>query len=653
MWLVPLLAACLAVLAWPALAAAAAGDLDPSFGTAGVSSLGSVSELNAVAIQGDGRIVAAGDAGSSLLVARFSATGAFQGSFAAGTGVGRGIAVQSDGKIVVAGDDAAGMLVERFNPDGSPDSGFGSGGVVHAFPGARANGLALGPGGTIVAAGQVRASDSFERVAVLRLNANGSPDTSIGPGGLHLIDLGEDSLARGVTVQGDGKIVLAGSIGPGTHQSMAAFVARLATNGNLDTGFGSGGTFIAFSQPGGAAVSLNAVSLDPAGGIVVGGGSTATNQSQAVFYRLTCSGGLDTSFAGGGVQVVPSSRAFATDPIGVNAVVVAGGRRLVGAGEYRDSGLTSAALWSFEPGGTPDFANVFPSGARSTALAVDSAGNLVVAGSNVPLGLAPSGFVARYLGFGGRASGSTPCGGSTAPPPGPGAPTVSNQTASGITSNSANVAGAVNANGGATSYHFDFGRTAAYGSQTATGSAGSGTTIVAVAAHLSGLAPSATYHYRLVAINAAGTTAGNDQTFTTAAPPPPQPVVVSKFKQSHRNWAESGLSTRRRPVGTTFSFTLNVGAQVVLQFNHSAAGRRVNGKCVAATRQNRSQRSCRRTLTDGTLSFVGRVGPNQVSFQGRLSRFKQLKPGGFSVVLTANVGRKKSKPQSLGFTIIA
>jgi hypothetical protein len=81
----------------------------------------------------------------------------------------------------------------------------------------------------------------------------------------------------------------------------------------------------------------------------------------------------------------------------------------------------------------------------------------------------------------------------------------------------ATVTGAVNPNGQATSYRFEYGTTNAYGSTTSAANAGSGTASTSVSSRLSGLAPAATYHYRLVATSAAGTHSGADMTFTTAS----------------------------------------------------------------------------------------------------------------------------------------
>jgi hypothetical protein len=100
-------------------------------------------------------------------------------------------------------------------------------------------------------------------------------------------------------------------------------------------------------------------------------------------------------------------------------------------------------------------------------------------------------------------------------------PGVTTGAASAVTSSSATVAGTVNPNGRATSYHFDYGTTTGYGTATPEQSAGSGTADVDVSAELGGLSAATSYHYRLVATNCggcpAGTVYGADATFTTAA----------------------------------------------------------------------------------------------------------------------------------------
>ena len=80
---------------------------------------------------------------------------------------------------------------------------------------------------------------------------------------------------------------------------------------------------------------------------------------------------------------------------------------------------------------------------------------------------------------------------------------------------SAELYGKVNPRGRATTYKFEYGTTTAYGSSTASASAGSGATLVSVNQSVSALAPATTYHFRIVATNSEGTTYGADRTFIT------------------------------------------------------------------------------------------------------------------------------------------
>jgi hypothetical protein len=98
-----------------------------------------------------------------------------------------------------------------------------------------------------------------------------------------------------------------------------------------------------------------------------------------------------------------------------------------------------------------------------------------------------------------------------------GIPSATTGPANSVTAHSANVTGTVNPNGVAATYHFEYGTSTTYGHSTAATSAGSGTSPVSVAAHLSGLHPGAIYHYRLVVTSASGTSMGVDRTFHTKA----------------------------------------------------------------------------------------------------------------------------------------
>jgi hypothetical protein len=136
------------------------------------------------------------------------------------------------------------------------------------------------------------------------------------------------------------------------------------------------------------------------------------------------------------------------------------------------------------------------------------------------------------------------------------APLVTTGGAAQVTISSATLTGTVNPRGLSTSYYFQYGTTTAYGSRTPSTGAGKGGGPTAAAAQIGGLGSKTKYHYRLVAHNGDGTTAGNDRVFNTPRQPlglaltaAPNPVVFG------------GLTT----LSGTLSGSGNAGRPVQLQ----------------------------------------------------------------------------------------
>jgi PKD repeat protein len=109
---------------------------------------------------------------------------------------------------------------------------------------------------------------------------------------------------------------------------------------------------------------------------------------------------------------------------------------------------------------------------------------------------------------------------------------------------------------------------------------------------------------------------------------------------------------RKPPVGTTFAFSLNEVAQVRFAFTQTLPGRRAGRRCVAPTKRNKHKHKCSRTITAGTLTFATHPGINKVRFQGRLSRNKKLKPGRYTLVITATNALGQHATAKLAFTIV-
>jgi Domain of unknown function DUF11 len=111
--------------------------------------------------------------------------------------------------------------------------------------------------------------------------------------------------------------------------------------------------------------------------------------------------------------------------------------------------------------------------------------------------------------------------------------------------------------------------------------------------------------------------------------------------------------TRKRPVGTTISFTLSEPARAALIFSQTRPGRRIGKRCVAPKRNNQRKRRCPRSVRVGSLTFSGHAGTNKVRFQGRLSRSKKLTPGRYTLTITAtDSAGNAARPKTTKFTIV-
>jgi len=306
------------------------GTLDSGFGESGkvTSEIGGSSDsANSVALQDDGKIVVAGDTlapgNNDFAVARYNANGSLDTSFN-GTGkatadfsqidYGRSVAVQGDGKIVVAGDAERGdhrtFAVARFNANGTPDTSFNkTGKVTTDFGGgkAEARGVAVQSDGKIVVAG-LASTDGTEKFALVRYNLDGTLDTSFGGTGKVLTLVGiSGSNATAMALQGDGKIVVVGYAVNNSGRDRDFALVRYNADGSLDTRFnGSGKVTTAVSDHDG---HCEAVAVEKDGKIVAAGWVSSGDNSDFAVVRFGADGKLDTSFnAAGSVLTAVGSK---------------------------------------------------------------------------------------------------------------------------------------------------------------------------------------------------------------------------------------------------------------------------------------------------------------------------------------------------------
>jgi uncharacterized delta-60 repeat protein len=252
------------------------GTLDSSFGAGGIVTTdfgGSSDQADDLAIDSYGRIVVVGTRdGSDIAIARYTTSGALDPSFdgdgpVAGNGkvvlniasspeeFAGGVVIQPDDqKIIIASqfldqNFATQVAITRLDGgNGARDVGFGTGGTaLPAFPAhesvlsAMVEGVAL-DGEKIVAAGAALQAQNFFDVFVLRLNSNGTPDSTLGGDGFVVTNLGtnSDDRAFDVVVQPNGKIIIGGSTDGGSG-SLDFLTARYNVDGSPDDSFAPGG----------------------------------------------------------------------------------------------------------------------------------------------------------------------------------------------------------------------------------------------------------------------------------------------------------------------------------------------------------------------------------------------------------------------------
>jgi RHS repeat-associated protein len=137
-------------------------------------------------------------------------------------------------------------------------------------------------------------------------------------------------------------------------------------------------------------------------------------------------------------------------------------------------------------------------------------------------------------------------------------PTATTEAATSVKETEATLKASVNPNGTATTYQFEYGKTISYGTKVPLSpeSVGSGTTAVVLSKAISGLAEGVTYHYRVVASNAAGSVNGADKTLKTTNPPQ---TTITSPAPTYTNHEEQPVKFEASQAGATFKCGLDKG----------------------------------------------------------------------------------------------
>ena len=399
------------------------GALDTSWGTNGIvtTDFGFSNDIaSSLAIQTDGKIVAAGSSGGRIAVARYFGPpipipGELDLTFdtdgkvttCCGNSPGHSVAIQYDGKIVVGGSRInlsnfrGEIWLVRYNTDGSIDASFGNSGTVtvltvtdNAAPGRVV--IAIQSDSKIVVA-YSGAGSSGHGTFVYRFNPNGSSDASFGTNGVVNVhgDLYNDVYSTmALTIQPDGKILVAVRHHEDVANSpivMAFGVLRFNSDGSPDSTFGNNGFAFTTSLLGNPQSQdiPEAITVQADGKIVMVGLARRSNGSTAFgVVRYNPNGSLDTSFDSDGI--VTTQIGIAGDRDEPYSVGIQPDGKIVVAGFSRDNTVfESFAVVRYNSNGSLDTSFdgdgkllVFGGYATSNKLIIQPNGKIVIGGGN-------------------------------------------------------------------------------------------------------------------------------------------------------------------------------------------------------------------------------------------------------------------------------
>jgi uncharacterized delta-60 repeat protein len=304
------------------------GTLDRTFGRAGtvrtvVGQARGSAGVSAIAIQSNGKIVAVGGTsywrtGTRLAMVRYRPNGTLDPTFSGNgkviatfMGGASDLAIQTDGKIVAAGASGTSFVVARYQRDGSLDPTFGTGGKVMTSVSdlsADDAAVAIQADGKVIVAGDESffvLGAGWEDAVVVRYQTDGSLDPTFGTAGMVHVQLTRQFREGGIAIQTDGKIVLAGMAGFCCEWTGSFGLIRLDAAGTLDSTFGGDGKLTTnFTGRNGTAPEDRAsdVAIQSNGKIVAVGVAGAYGPGIARFAvaRYSVDGTLDRSFSGNG-----------------------------------------------------------------------------------------------------------------------------------------------------------------------------------------------------------------------------------------------------------------------------------------------------------------------------------------------------------------
>lgn len=188
--------------------------------------------------------------------------------------------------------------------------------------------VAVQEDGKIILAGERKDADGLYAGFVLRLNIDGTLDTSFGDSGVAIVPLEE---VKAIVVRSNGQILVAGDSWGGIHSADFGFM-QLNADGSVDTSFGTGG-MVQYDVNGSTDWVENIMLLDDGGFVAVGKSRVSennTDQWDSSIVMCNADGSLNTSFSGDGILTVSGSKTANDEEVLTTVEVTDDGKLLLG-----------------------------------------------------------------------------------------------------------------------------------------------------------------------------------------------------------------------------------------------------------------------------------------------------------------------------------
>ncbi len=360
------------------------GQPDLTFGSSGVITNNNAAGGNrndygtAITVDANQNILVAGRSYNiasnyDMALWRLTSTGALDPSFGGGDGIvisqdtagavnddeGKSVTLDMNGKIVVGGYSysvAKGkdMVVWRYNTDGTADTTFATTGyLVYAGFGydvEECNAITTDSIGRVMAAGKFKNSSGDDDMFILRIQPNGTADTSFGSssGVFYNSGNGGDG-ATSLTLDPSGKILACG-YNRNANGDIDVAVWRYNSGGSADTTFGTNGV-ASHTGASGSSTGIEigyAMTIDPAGKILVAGAALNGTTYLMTVWRFNTNGTIDTTFGNSGFITYSNAASTTKFDIGYAITCDASGRIVVTGLSANSMGDYDMAIWRYK-----------------------------------------------------------------------------------------------------------------------------------------------------------------------------------------------------------------------------------------------------------------------------------------------------------------